>query len=217
MARRPRHKSRRPKDKHRKKIPNSTKESVLQLRHMGHTYNQIASKTNLCYQSVEHIITKWAPGNPDRVKKARAKAMEELATRVTDKAIEALDNITKDSMTHDRVEQRDKSGKLIGVQHSGPNAVQLATMYAIMQDKAMGLLDKAAQLRGEGPDTLSPDDFATLLASIESRVTRLSEVKADIDTGQIVARVAELKEVVGDQELIPADYEVLEDEGSDSE
>ena len=207
-----RHRSRRPKGKKNKRILNSVKENVIQLRAMGTKYNDIADKTNLGYSTVEHICTKWAESNPDRVKLARARAMEELAGRLQEKALEALDNITVDSMTHDRVEQFNAAGQLIGVQHSGPNAPQLATASAILVDKSILANEQAAKLRGEQSDSLGPTDFVNLIESIANRITRLQHVNADLDTGELMSTVIDLKEQVQDQGEIPADFETIEEE-----
>ena len=206
-----RHRSRRPKGQKKRRILNSVKEEVIQLKAMGLKYNDICDKTNLGYSTVEHIVTKWAPNNPDRVLKARAAAMEALAERVSEKALLAIESMTPDSMTHDRVEQLDKEGNVVSVQHSGPTGPQLAVMAGILVDKQIILTDKASQLRGEGPELLNPTDFAALMASITERVTRLTEVKADFDTGAIQARIIELKEQVQDDQSLEADFEVLEE------
>jgi hypothetical protein len=138
--------------------------------------------------------------------------MEALAERVSEKALLAIESMTPDSMTHDRIETKDAQGNVVAVQHSGPTGPQLAVMAGILVDKQIILTDKASQLRGEGPELLNPTDFAALMASIAERVTRLSEVKADIDTGAITARIIELKEQIQDDQSIEADFEVLEEE-----
>ena len=217
MAKKSRHKSRRPKTQQKRPILNSVKETAVQLRAMGHTYNEIADKTNISYQSVENILKKWAPNNPERVKKARAKALEELAGELTAKAREALDHITPDSMTHDRVVRRNEAGEIIAVQHSGPNGLQLTTQAGILIDKAMSVQDKAAQLRGENTGTLGPSDFAQLIETINGRINRLTDLKVDFDAGKLQAQVIELADRAQLNESIPADFEVLEDGESDSD
>lgn len=209
---RKRHRSRRPKDMKKRRILNSVKEEVVQMRALGLTYNDIADKTNLGYGSVEHILRKWSPQNPKRVKAARARAMEEMAEQIGQKTQELLGSITQDSMTHDRVEQFNARGDLVSVQHSGPNAPQLVTAAAIMIDKGLLLQDTAAKLKGEQPVSLGPTDFAQLITSIGERVTRLSEVNADINTGEIQARVIELTSDLDEDTELPADYEVIEEE-----
>ena len=208
-----RHRSRRPKGQRHKRILNSVKEEIVQLKAMGMKINDIVDKTNIGYSTVQHICTVWAPNNPDRVKKARAKAFEELAERVTEKAIQALDHITPDSMTHDRVVTKNKDGVVTSVAHSGPNAPQLAVTAGVLIDKGLLLTDKAAVLRGETPDTLDPSNFEALLESIKGRVTRLTEVRADIDTGAINARIIELEgaEKPSEDEAVPADFTVVEE------
>jgi len=213
-----RHRSRRPKDKNKRRILNSVKETCVQLKSMGLTYNEIADKTNLGYSTIYHICNVWAPQNPDRVKQARARALEELAGLVSKKAMEALDHITPDSMTHDRIVQRNANGDITGVQHSGPNSLQLSTQAAILIDKSLVLNDKAGSLRGESPELIGPADFAQLLGSIQDRIKYLTNVKADLVTGELQARIIEFQDKVNTDTEIPADFELLEREesGSDS-
>jgi len=209
---RKKHRSRRPPGQKKKRILNSVKEEVVQLKAMGLKYNDIADKTNLGYSTIEHICTKWAPNNPDRVKLARARAMEALAERVSEKALLAIESMTPDSMTHDRVEHHNAEGTLIGVSHSGPTGPQLAVMSGILVDKNILLLEKAAKLRGEDQELLNPTDFAALISRIGDRVTRLTEVRADIDTGAIQARIVELSDQIDDDTAVDADFEVIEEE-----
>ena len=187
------HRSRRPAKDHHRKIHPSIKETCLQLRAMGHTYNEIAKKTTLGFGTVEYICTKWADAQPEVVKRARARAMEELAARVNEKAVMALNQITPDSLTHDRIEHFDDSGKLVGVSHSGPTGQQIAVAAGILLDKAKVLEDKAAILRGESPTALSPDSFGALLNSINGRVSRLTQLNANIDLSGITARIVEFE------------------------
>ena len=208
---RARYKSNRPKRKQHTKIPLKTRMDVVQLKAMGLTYNEVAAKTKISYQSVENIVTKWAPQNPDKVKIATAKALEELAGTVTGKAKQALEHITEDSMTHDRIVHTNAQGTVTGVSHSGPNALQLATTAGILIDKAGGLRDKASQLRGENTGTLGPSDFAQLISSIQGRMSRLTEVKADLNTGDLQARITEFETMLDNGEEVPAEYEVLDE------
>lgn len=211
MPRVKRHKSRRPKTRHRKKLTIAEKEKVLQLRYEGYTYNEIALRTNFGYSTIETICTKWPDTNPENVKAARARAAEALALKMTEKAILALDHITPDSLTHDRIEHYDANGKLTGVSHSGPTGLQNSTTAGILVDKAHAMQDRAAQLRGEAPKSLGPSDFAGLLDSIRGRVSRLTHLNANLDTGAIEARIVEIE----NNNAIPADYEVVRDDGED--
>jgi len=187
-----RHKSRRPKSKMHRRIPLETKELCIQLKHMGYKYNEIAQKTLLGYSTIEHICNEWALSNPESVKVARAKALEELAGRLTEKAVLALDSITPDSLTHDRIVHKDKDGNITGVSHSGPTGQQIAITAGVLLDKVTALETKAAALRGETPLALSPDSFGALLESIKGRVTKLTAINANADLSGITARIVEL-------------------------
>lgn len=205
-----RHRSKRPKTKHHRRIPPETKELIIQMRAMGMTYNQIADKTCIGYASIENTCTKWAQSNPEPVKAARARALEALAERVNEKAVLALEHITPDSLTHDRVEHYDAEGKLVGVSHSGPTGQQIALTAGILLDKATGLEQKAIAMRGGTPLEYTPDSFAKLLDSISSRVTRLTQINTTADLSGIQARIVEFKNAVPDHS-IPEDYVVVED------
>jgi hypothetical protein len=209
-----RHKSRRPKTKRNRRIPTHQKELVVQLREMGHTYNEIANKAKLGYGTVENICTKWAPANPDNVKKARAEAMEQLAAVANEKAKMALDHITPDSLTHDRIVHTDDEGNITGVSHSGPTAMQIATASGILIDKSQKLQDRAAIMRGETPASLGPGTLTALLESIKGKVTRLSQYNADIDTGAIQAHIIELEDRA---DAVYADADYQEVQGEDDE
>lgn len=187
-----RHKSKRPKQKFHRRIPIATKELCVQYKHMGLTYNQIADKTLLGYSTVENICSVWANNNPDSVKQARAKALEELAGKLTEKAVLAIDNITPDSLTHDRIVHYDKEGNVTGVSHSGPTGQQIAITAGVLLDKVTALEAKASALRGETPLALSPDSFAELLKTVQGRITKLTSINANVDLSQIQARIVEL-------------------------
>jgi hypothetical protein len=146
-----RHKSRRPEHKRHRRIPLETKELCIQLKHMGYKYNDIALRTHLGYSTIENICTEWAMSNPESVKAARAKALEELAGRLTEKAVLAIESITPDSLTHDRIVHKDKDGNITGVSHSGPTGQQIAITAGVLLDKVTALEGKAAVLRGEQP------------------------------------------------------------------
>ncbi len=200
-----RHKSKRPKHKFHRRIPLETKELCIQYKHMGLTYNQIADKTLLGYSTVENICSVWANNNPDNVKQARARALEELAGKLTEKAVLAIENITPDSLTHDRIVHYDEDGNITSVAHSGPTGQQIAITAGVLLDKVTALEAKASALRGETPLALSPDSFADLLQSVQGRITKLTAINANVDLSQIQARIVELS---------PDTHLVVEDEHS---
>lgn len=213
-----RYKSRRPKNKARHKIKPETKELIIQLKAMGLTYNQIVEKTTIGYATCEYIVTKWAPNNPEVVKIARAKALEELASKVNEKAILALEHITPDSLTHDRIVHKDAEGNVTGVSHSGPTGQQIAITAGVLLDKSAALEQKAAQLRGIDQTTLGPSNVTSLLESIKGRVKRLTEINANLDLSQINAKIVEFEDAGvlltdsdEDDGYLPADYEVVAD------
>lgn len=205
-----RHKSRRPDSKKHRRIPLETKELCIQLKHMGYKYNDIALRTHLGYSTIEHICNEWANSNPESVKLARAKALEELAGRLTEKAVMAIDSITPDSLTHDRIVHKDKEGNVTGVSHSGPTGQQIAITAGVLLDKVTALEGKAAVLRGEQPLALSPDSFGALLESIKGRITKLTSINANADLSQLSIRVAEL----GDAQFANSECVVEEDDDS---
>ena len=209
-----RHKSRRPKGKRHKRIPIHQKELVIQLKSMGLTYNEVANRAKLGYATCEWICTKWAKDNPDSVKTARAQAMEALAGKLNEKALLALDHITPDSLTHDRIVRRDEDGNVTAVIHSGPTALQSATAAGILLDKSEKAMDKAAIMRGETPDTLGPGSLHALLDSIKGRMTRLTQVNADIDTGAIQAHIIELEDRVSAEDNY-TQVEIIEEDSDE--
>ena len=166
-------KSRRPKNRHHKKITISEKENALKLRAMGFTRNKTAEKTNLSYSTVE-MIERKAKDDPELVKRARAQAMLEMAGQVNEKVQTALDQITPDSLRHDRVEVHNADGKLVEVKHSGPNGAQIATAAGILIDKADKLQENADKLLGGESGALTPDNITSLLDSVKGRISQRS-------------------------------------------
>lgn len=207
-----RHKSRRPKAHHHKRIPNRIKEEVLQLRAMGHTRNEVAVKTLLGYSSIEYIEAQ-AKNDPEMMRKARAGALIALAGRVNEKALLALEKVTEDSLTHDRVEVRDKEGKLVAVNHSGPNGAQIATAVGILVDKSEKLQDRADQLLAGTEGALTPEKIGELLDSVKGRISRLS-LHTDMGGVQQKLELITKNYDPGDDEAeeIDADYEILDDD-----
>jgi len=197
--------------KHRHNLSLSKREEIIKLRALGTTYNEIAAKVGCSYQTVEYQLRR-AKHEDDVIKRARAKAYEEMAGQITEKAQQALDKITPDSLTHDRVERRDAEGNLVSVQHSGPTGQQIAVTAGILLDQASKLQDRADRLndRDIGGD-LNPANLRQLVESVGGSIKRLQFLNVDIEgLSSLQDRVAEL----GDR--LEADYEVM-DEGEGSE
>jgi hypothetical protein len=186
-----------------------TRETAVMYREMGLTLREIADKTLLGYSTVEKIL-RDAKDDPELVKKARARMLDELAAEAMQKAKAALNNITPDSLTHDRVERRNADGELIAVQHSGPTGQQIATTFGILADQSGKIQHRADELRGTAVDTLSPDTVRQLIESIGGRIKRIKLMDIDVDTDALQARVTELGASLGYEEE-EADYEVVED------
>lgn len=207
-----RNKSRRPKNKRHRRIPIETKELVLQYRSLGVTINDIAKKTLLSYPTVEYILRRYHSESPESAKIARAKALDVLAAKVNEKALMALDHITEDSVTHDRVVTYNEDGTIKSISHSGPTGQQIALTAGILLDKAAQMDQRAAVLRGEAPLELGPDGFEALKSSILGRISKLTEISGDINMGTFKARVLELKndaDELAEENMVDADYEEI--------
>lgn len=199
--------SKRKESKHHHNLSIPVKEDIHKLRALGFTYNSIASKLGISYATVEYWLKK-AKNDPDIIKAARAKAYEEMAGEVTEKAREALQHITPDSLTHDRVVHYDEHGNVKSVAHSGPTGQQIALTYGILQDKAAQLLDRADTIRDGGArGALNPADLKALLESAGGSIKRLQMLNVDIDG--LSAVEAQFSELSGQ---IDAEYEVVEDD-----
>lgn len=188
--------------KKRRKLTTRDKMSIVQYREMGHTYNEIADKLQCAFQTVEYTLKTWAKQHPDEVKEARVSALRELAARCNVSALRAIDHITDDSLTHDRVEVRDAEGNITEVKHSGPTGLQIATTAGIMIDKGLKAVELADKLESglAGASEDSIDDVTEIILRVSNTARKLG---VSIDLGDS-----------GDDE-VPADYEVLE--GGDSE
>lgn len=205
-----RNKSRRPPGKRHKKIPNWDKEKVIMLRYAGHTLNDIAKKTNFSYQTVEHILRNQDK-DPDMVVRARAAAIRLAAGSILEKSMVALEQITPESLTHDRIEVRDEEGNLKAVNHSGPNGAQIATAYGILRDKADKLLNDADELEArDNRQQLAPGQMKDMLTQLSDRIGRLQAVSADIDLSKLTAKINMLGTSI--HEEVDAEYEIVEDD-----
>jgi len=131
-----------------------------------------------------------------------------LASKVNEKALMALDHITEDSVTHDRIVHKDKDGNITGVSHSGPTGQQIALTAGILMDKAAQMDQRAAALRGEAPLELGPDGFEALKRSVLGRISKLTEITGDVNMGTFTARIMEL-EHNEEENVVDADYEEI--------
>lgn len=201
-------KSRRPKNKRHRRIPPLTRENAIMLREMGHTLKDICNKTQLSYGTVRDIINK-KDDDPDMVKRARARALEAAANAAGEKASMALESITPDSLKHDRIEIRDAEGNLREVKHSGPTAMQNATTYGILTDKAIKLQDRAAEMRGERRVELSPDSIGELIGSLLGRIENIENLNINIgsDLSPLKDKLADLQD-----KAVDAQFEEVDDE-----
>lgn len=213
-SRRP--KSRRRANKKRKPIPIATREEVVMYREMGLKLREICDRTNLGYGTVEYILKK-ARDDDDLIKRARAQALEKASSVALEKAMAALEHITPDSLTHDRVVRTDDDGNITSVQHSGPTGQQIAVTAGVLLDQAAKQQDRAAMLRGKGPEQLSPDNVKQLIASIGGRIKRLQLLDIDIDAESLQARVAQVSSELGmDNESVEvADFEEIHEDPED--
>lgn len=191
-----------------KHLSNRKKTDIVQFKEMGITHRDIAKRIGCSEQTVEYTLYTWAPSRPDDVKLAHARALREMASKVTEKAMLAFECVTKDSMTHDRIEVRDGGGNLTAVNHSGPTGFQNASAGTQMSKQAQDLLDRAEAL--ENPEAQSEntaDGLAALLESIKGRATSLH---LDIDLTGMEKRL----EAAG-VEIADADYEVVDEDSEE--
>ncbi len=190
----------------RKKLSNREKIDIIQWREMGLTYNQIANRAKRSYQAVESVVTKWAPDNPDKVKLARMRALEQMASVMGSKANEVMESLVPEMLQHDRVERRDENGQVIAITHSGLTANQLANTVDKFTQLQLGMLDRAGalekELSGADNEDVSAEGLAALTANILSMAKNLN-ISIDLGSG----------EVVGDD----ADYEDVTDGGGSDE
>lgn len=192
-------KSRRRKNKKWRRLTPLEKQEIITLREMGHTYKDIAQKTLFGYSTVEWICKK-SEQDPEIVKRARADAMARAATETMERAAMALNAITPDSLRHDVVEERDAAGSLVAVRHFGQSALQNATTYGILADKAMKMQDRAEELSGGARRDLTPDGVRNLLENLGERVKRISCINVDIDTSGLQDRINDLQKMAVDAE-----------------
>lgn len=184
----------------RKELLLPEKMLIVQMIDMGHTHKEVAKKVGCCEQTVGYTMKNWVPTHPEEARVARAQATTALAQRFRGIAVDALGQVTKDSLTHDRVEIRDADGKLVGVQHSGPTGQQIMTAAGIAIDKALKLDETSERIMADGDvgDTASAKTVADLVASI----TKLSgKLKIEVDLSD-----------VNQNESVEADYETIEDD-----
>jgi len=198
--------SRRRKNKRKRKLTPLEKQEIVTLREMGHTYKEIATRTQFSYATVEYTCTK-SKMDPDVVKKARADALERAARETMERATLALAAITPDSVRHDMIEVKDDAGKLVAVKHFGQSALQNATTFGILADKAVKFSDRASELRGGTQAPLTPTNIQQLLGNLGERVRRISQTTTiDFGLDELEARIDTLK-----QQATDADFEELEE------
>lgn len=198
-------KSRRNKKKANHKLTPLQKQEIITLREMGYTYKAICEKTMIGYGTVEYTCTK-AKFDPEVVKKARAEAMERAARVTMEKATQALEAITPDSLRHDVVVHKNEDGSIKEVKHFGQSALQNATTFGILADKATKFADRADQLHGLTPSPLSPANLGQLVENLGERVRKITQT-TEIEFGdlsELEKRIEALK-----AEATDADFEEL--------
>ena len=162
----------------KRNLSNREKMDICQWRDVGLTYNEIANKLQCSYQTVERVITKWAPDNPAMVQKARANALVIMAGQVGEKAQMALRALSEDTLVHDRVEVYNDAGKLVDVRHSGATAIQIANVADRMFIRQQEMLEKATDLEEDlnraDTDDESAEGIAALTAAIMAQAKSLN-------------------------------------------
>lgn len=200
----------RPPEKYHRNLSLPVREDIHKLRALGWSYNNIAHELGISYGTVEYHLTK-AKTAPDVIKAARAKAYEQMAGEITEKARGALDKITPDSLTHDRVVQYGPDGEIKSVQHSGPTGQQIAITAGILLDHANKLQDRADFINDGGAQgALNPGDLKALLDSVGGSIKKLQVLNIDIDG--LRGMEAQFDTL---SQQIEAEYEIVEDEESD--
>ena len=179
-------------------LTDAEKMKIIQLRDIGLPQNEIAHEIGCSRQTVIYTLKNCAPANVESVKKARADVLAEYAGKLMAKATEALDHITPESMTHDRIEVFDEKGELIEVKHSGPTGFQNSNIAGQLINQALKMQDKELELRGErvesGPSGI--EDVSKLLESIGKRATSLNiDIKMDELREEVKAVEAEFEDV----------------------
>jgi len=165
---------------------------------MGFNQREIAEQVGCSYSCVRYTLKNWAPANTEAVRAARADVLEEFAGKLLGKASEALDHITPESMTHDRIEVRDESGALTEVKHSGPTGFQNSNIVGHLAAQALKLRETASDLRGEkkesGPTNIG--DVGDLLESIGKRAKSLNiDIQLDDLREEVEAEYTDVTDV----------------------
>lgn len=204
--------------KKNRNVPNTLREKVIMLRYAGYKWRDICKRTSLSYSTCQDIWRKQDK-DPEMVVRARAQAIRESAAELAEKASEALGCLTKDSLTHDRIEVRDKDGNIIDIKHSGPNGAQIATAYGILRDKSDKLLSDADALESMRQNReLAPGRMKEMVAQLSERIGRLQEVSADLDLSNLTAKIQMIGEAIDDPQdgnnELEADYEVVDEDES---
>jgi hypothetical protein len=179
----------------RKELMTAEKMTIVQLKDMGYTHGQVAKEVGCCEQTVVYTLKNWVPKHPEEVRVARANAVLAYAQKFRGKALEAMENVTKDSMTHDRIEVRDADGNITEVKHSGPTGMQIMTVAGIAIDKALKLDEVAQNILNESE--LDTTDSAESVAALVANIAKLSgKLKIEVDLTAIE-----------DNSSVEADYE----------
>jgi DNA-binding transcriptional MerR regulator len=188
-------------------LTDKEKLKIIQMRDMGFTLKEITEDIGCNFNTTRHVLKTWAPGNTELVRHARADLLEEFAGKLLGKASQALDYITPESMTHDRVEVRDDEGNLVEVKHSGPTGFQNSNIVGHLTERALKLRESAAALRGEkveeGPKNIA--DVGALLDSIGKRAKslnidiQLEELREEVEAEYTVVDEDESGEVAEDE------------------
>jgi hypothetical protein len=189
------------------------KEVVLQTFAITGNQTKTAEIVGLSVSAVHKIVV--AARTNGALAKARAHAAEELAGRVHDLSLKALDNIKPEDFKSERVYQRDADGNVTSMKEYGPSVMQKVTAFAILVDKEAAITNHIKTLReatGGGIGVPLPEDAAAALDAIKSRISRLRVLDLQFeqqapDLAQRVAEATAAHEVVeAEIEDVPAQF-----------
>lgn len=189
-----------PKGKYRgKPLTPEKKEQIVQ------TYALCGEKTktaDLCDVSIKTVYNVLAERPPKEVQEARNKTMVELAERVSDKAIQAIEHISPEKL--------EKS-----------TASQLAVVSGIMLDK-LGPIERARQdllesNRGIGGMPL-PDDANAMMQMLVRKIKSMEVLRVELrdeEGDKALQQARELldraqRDALKTDEIPEAEYEVLD-------
>lgn len=186
----------------RKELLLHEKMAIVQMVDMGYTHREVATEVGCCEQTVGYTMANWVPKHPEEVRVARAQALIAYARKFRGKALEALECVTKDSLTHDRDEVTDKDGNTYW-RHSGPTGQQIMTAAGIAIDKAIKL-DETAQVLLEEGDMSETKTAKTVETLIKSIAKLSGKLRIDVDLSNIK-----------DTESVEAEYVDITEEDPD--